>query len=165
MSLTKYILQLLESMLSQMSKTTDISTSRLPAQLKHHTREDSLIASYSYQMSTQWCHQRYYSEPRFITQISTSWVEFVWIFWRTSGLQHSKLDQCFSQSRHWCHFPTWMIHLIKKSLISGRLIKKELLRKLRSGLFNMLPSDELALSLNGSNYDWKRCDPNNLEQW
>jgi len=134
-------IQLLESMLSQMSKTTDISMSRLPAQPKLHTREVSSIASFSCLMSTQWCHQRFCSEPRSTTQISTSWVEFAWTFWKTSGLQHSKLDPCSSQSKLWCLSLTWTILLTKRSLISGKPTKRVPSRELRSGLSNTLPNE------------------------
>ena len=124
-----------------MSKTTDTSTSRLLVQLKLHTREVFLIASFSCQMSTQWCHQRFCSEPRFTTQTSTSWEEFASIFWKTSGLLHSKSGPFSFQSRRWCLYQTWMILLTKRSPISGRPTKRVPSRKLRNGLSNMLPSE------------------------
>lgn len=128
-------------MLSQMSKTIGIFMSRLLVQLKLLTREVSLIASFSCLMSTLWFHQRFCSEPRFIIQILTNWVEFALIFWKTSGLQHFKSDLCFFQFKHWCRSPTWMILLTKRSLISGRLTKKVQSRKLKSGLSNMPPNE------------------------
>ena len=128
-------------MLSQMSKITDTSTWRSLDQLKLLTREVFLIASFFCLMSTQWCHQRFCSEPKFITQTLTNWVEFALIFWKTSGLQHFKSDLCFFQFKHWCRSPTWTILLTKRSLISGRLTKKVQSRKLRSGLSNMPPNE------------------------
>ena len=125
-----------------MRKIIDISTSRSLAQPRLHMREVSLIASSSCQMSTQWFHQRSSSEPRSITQILISWVEFALIFWRTSGLQLSKLDPFSSPSRLWCLFQTWMIHLIKKLLITGNKIKMVPSPRPRSGPSNMLPNEQ-----------------------
>ena len=134
-----------------MRRTQDISMSKLLDQLKHHMREEYLIVSYSCRMNTQWSHQRYCSEPKSITQILTNLEEFAWIFWRTSGPQHCKSDQCFYPSKLWCLFQTWMILLINQSQITGKKIKLELLIKQRNGPFNM-PIIE-NLSQHGINVD------------
>lgn len=125
-------------MLSQMRRITDISMSRLLAQLRLHMKVVFSIASSSCQTSTQWFHQRSSSEPRSTIQISINWEEFALISWKTSGLQLFKSDLYFFPFKLWCLFQTWMIHLIRKLPISGNKIKKVPSREPRNGPSNML---------------------------
>lgn len=151
-------IQLLVSTPSQMRATPDISSSRLLAHLRPLTKVVSSIASSSCLTNTPWFHQRCFSEPRSTTPTSTSSAVSAWTSWRTSGLQPFKSDRSCCPSRHWCLFQTWMIPWIKRSLMPGRLTKKEPSRKPKSGPCST-PTTEAAGRLSSSNsFDYENYE-------
>lgn len=144
--------QSLASTPSQMRRIQDISLLRSLAPPRLHMKVEFSIASFSCQMSTQWCHQRSFSEPRSTTRTSTSLVESAWISWRTSGLPRFRLDRCCCQFKPWCLSQTWMIPWIRRLPMLGKLIRRQPSRRPRSGRFSTPTTEQSGVPHWGMNY-------------
>ena len=150
-----------------MKRTPDTSLLKLQDRLKPLTKVVFLIVSFSCQMSTQWSHQKFFSERRSTTRTSTNSVGSASTFWRTSGLLLSRSDLYSCPFKPWCLFQTWMIRWTKRSRMLGKLIRKAPSREPRNGRFSMPTTERPNLPISGESHDEhiRRINATKYKMW